>query len=67
MRDIVNALLVRDGGVLLTRRSQHRAAYGGLWSFPGGHVEPGETLTEALVREVQEEVGLTPTRFSFVG
>lgn len=67
MRTIVNALFVRDGMVLLVRRSPHRAAYPGLWSFPGGHVEQHETLAEALVREVQEEVGVTPTTFSFLG
>jgi mutator protein MutT len=53
--------------VLLARRSPHRSTYPGLWSFPGGHVEQGETLAEALVREVQEEVGVTPTTFSFLG
>ena len=67
MRTIVNALFVRDGMVLLARRSPHRSTYPGLWSFPGGHVEQGETLAEALVREVQEEVGVTPTTFSFLG
>jgi 8-oxo-dGTP diphosphatase len=66
MRDIVNALFVRGGTVLLARRSPHGATYAGLWSFPGGHVEPGETLTDALVREVQEEVGVTPTAFAFL-
>ena len=67
MRNIVNGLFVRDGMVLLARRSPHRSAYPGLWSFPGGHVEHQETLTEALVREIREEVGLTPTSFSFLG
>jgi len=67
MRNIVNALFVRDGMVLLARRSPHRAIYAGLWSFPGGHQEPGETLIEALVREVQEEVGVTPTTCEFIG
>lgn len=59
-RVIVNALLVRDGAVLLARRSRHRAAYPGLWSFPGGHVEPGEALEAALRRELREEIGVTP-------
>jgi 8-oxo-dGTP diphosphatase len=67
MRNIVNALFVRDGRVLLARRSPHRTTYAGLWSFPGGHQEPGETLIEALVREVQEEVGVTPTNCRFIG
>ena len=66
MRNIVNALFVRNGTVLLARRSPHRGAYPGLWSFPGGHVERHETLTEALIREVHEEVGVIPTSFSFV-
>jgi len=65
MRNIVNAIFMRKGMVLLARRSAHRSAYPGLWSFPGGHVEQHETLTEALVREVSEEVGVTPTNFSF--
>jgi 8-oxo-dGTP diphosphatase len=66
MRNIVNALFVRDGMVLLARRSTHRAAYPGLWSFPGGHVERDETLTDALMREVREEVSVIPTSLSFL-
>jgi 8-oxo-dGTP diphosphatase len=45
----------------------HRATYPGLWSFPGGHQEQHETLAEALVREVQEEVAVTPTSFDLLG
>jgi 8-oxo-dGTP pyrophosphatase MutT (NUDIX family) len=66
MRNIVNALFVRDGAVLLALRSPHRSAYPRRWSFPGGHVEPQETLAEALVREVREEVGVFPTGFTFL-
>jgi 8-oxo-dGTP diphosphatase len=66
MRNIVNAVFIREGEVLLARRSPHRHAYSGLWSFPGGHVEPRENLTEALVREVREEIGVVPTSFSFL-
>jgi len=66
MRNIVNAILIRDGSVLLVRRSPHRLAYPGLWSFPGGHVEKHESLTGALIREVREEIGLAPSRFSFL-
>jgi 8-oxo-dGTP pyrophosphatase MutT (NUDIX family) len=50
LRHSVNALFVRGGKVLLARRRPYRAAYAGLWSFPGGHQEAGETLAEALLR-----------------
>ena len=58
--EIVNAVLLRDGCVLLARRSAARKAYPGLWSFPGGHVERGEDLEQALHRELGEEVGIVP-------
>jgi 8-oxo-dGTP diphosphatase len=66
VRQIVNALFLQNGEVLLARRSPHRRTYAGLWSFPGGHLEPGETLEDALVREVREEVGVIPTCFVFL-
>ncbi len=54
--------VVRDaeGRVLLARRPDD-AHQGGLWEFPGGKVEAGESVTEALARELQEEVGIRPT------
>src|SRR3954465_3215493 len=53
----VSAAIMRDGQVLLVRRA--RPPCGGLFSLPGGVVEIGETLTEALEREVREETSLT--------
>lgn len=67
MRVIVNALLLQGGNVLLARRSPERKAYPDLWSFPGGHVEAGETLTEALVRETAEEIGIVPLTYTVLG
>lgn len=67
MRNIVNAVLLRGNEILLARRSPQRKAYGGLWSFPGGHVEVGETFEEALVRESQEEIGILPTAYTTLG
>lgn len=46
--------------VLLTRRSAHLRLHHGEISFPGGHVEPGETVAQAALRESFEEVALDP-------
>ncbi len=64
--NIVNALLVRHGQILLARRSPHRRAYAGLWSFPGGHVEQDEAFDAALVRELREEIGVVPISFRWL-
>jgi 8-oxo-dGTP diphosphatase len=53
---VVGAALVRDGRVLASRRTQP-AHLAGLWEFPGGKVEEGESDIEALVRELDEELG----------
>ena len=46
-----------SGRVLLSRRPDH-AHQGGLWEFPGGKLDPGETLAQALRRELREELGI---------
>jgi 8-oxo-dGTP diphosphatase len=53
----VAAILPRDGRLLVIRRSAHVIAPGA-WCFPGGAIESGETPQQAVVREMQEEVGL---------
>jgi ADP-ribose pyrophosphatase YjhB (NUDIX family) len=53
----VSAAIVRDDRLLVVRRSQPPAQ--GVYTLPGGVVEAGETLTQAIAREVLEETGLT--------
>lgn len=53
---VAAAVLQRDGAVLIAKR-QEKDLLGGMWEFPGGTVEPGETLAEALQREIREELG----------
>jgi 8-oxo-dGTP diphosphatase len=55
----VAAAVIEDasGRILLARRPD-RAHQGGLWEFPGGKVEPGEAIGEALRREIAEELGI---------
>ena len=51
------ALVDTDGRVLLARRPEGKSM-AGLWEFPGGKVEPGETPEAALIRELAEELGI---------
>jgi 8-oxo-dGTP diphosphatase len=51
------ALVDTDGRVLLAQRPEGKQL-AGLWEFPGGKVEPGETPEQCLIRELQEEIGI---------
>jgi 8-oxo-dGTP diphosphatase len=52
------ALIDVDGRVLICRRPQGKQM-AGLWEFPGGKLEPGETPEACLIRELREELGIT--------
>ncbi|OUS13931.1 NTP pyrophosphohydrolase [Rhodospirillales bacterium 47_12_T64] len=51
------ALVDTDGRVLLAQRPEGKSM-AGLWEFPGGKIDPGETPEQALVRELKEELGI---------
>ncbi|MFY9899704.1 MAG: NUDIX hydrolase [Xanthobacteraceae bacterium] len=61
----VSAAIFRDGRVLIVRRARPPAH--GLYTLPGGGVELGETLEQAIIREVREETGLAITPLALVG
>ena len=54
----VGVLVLPDGAFLLTSRPDGKV-YAGYWEFPGGKLEAGETVEQALRRELQEELGIT--------
>ena len=55
--DVSAALIFRGGKLLITQRPA-KSHLGGLWEFPGGKREPGETFEQCLVREIREELGV---------
>jgi 8-oxo-dGTP diphosphatase len=63
----VGALFIgTDDRVLLGLRAPSKKVWPCYWDTIGGHVERGESLENALIREVQEEVGVTPTEFRLI-
>ena len=63
MRICAGGLLVRSSEILLAKRSADRAFYPGVWDVVGGHCEGEETPTDALLRELEEELGVKALAF----
>ncbi|MDH7514544.1 MAG: (deoxy)nucleoside triphosphate pyrophosphohydrolase [Bacteroidota bacterium] len=59
---VAAGILKKDDQVLICQRGINRR-YGLRWEFPGGKAYPGEALSECLVRELEEELGITPTQY----
>ena len=63
--EVAAAVMLRaDGQEFLLAQRPEGKVYAGFWEFPGGKVEPGESVREALIRELQEELGITVTACS---
>lgn len=59
--DVAVGVLIRPGGEFLLTSRPAGKVYAGYWEFPGGKLEPGETVSQALTRELHEELGITIT------
>lgn len=60
MRQVAAALIFRQGRILIARRAPDQK-HAGLWEFPGGKQEEGETIQQCLEREMKEEFGVSCT------
>jgi 8-oxo-dGTP diphosphatase len=65
IKTVTAAIIERDGCVLLARRAASEPL-GGYWEFPGGKLEPGESESECLARELHEELGVAAAVGTFV-
>ena len=60
---LVAGIIIQSDRILLGKRAPGRAFYPNVWDVFGGHIEPGEQPVQALIRELKEELGITPTHW----
>ena len=53
------AILDVDGKILITRRPKNMRNFPWAWVLPGGHIELGESLEDSVIREIEEETGIS--------
>jgi 8-oxo-dGTP diphosphatase len=63
MKVCAAGILFKDNKIFLGKRSKDRKFYPDVWDIIGGHCEGNETLEQTLSRELQEEIGITPSKF----
>jgi mutator protein MutT len=66
VHECVSFLLVDDTQVLLEKRSKDKMCDPDIVAIPGGHIESGESQKEALLREIQEELGVIPKNYHYL-
>lgn len=64
--EVAAALIIRSQKILLGHCSAAWTFYPNVWDVFGGHVEPGEEYNKTLIRELQEELGITPTQWRYL-
>src|SRR4026209_800191 len=65
-QEVVAALIIESQMILLGQRSLAREFYPNVWDVFGVHIEPGEHQHQTLIRELQEELGITPTKWTIL-
>ena len=67
MINVVAAIIKNGEGKILITQRNFKKSQGGLWEFPGGKIEKGETREEAIIREIKEELTIEINVESYLG
>ena len=67
LKSVVGGILIKEEKVILTKRAPSIKNFPNYWEFPGGKVEDGETLVQALIRELHEELNILVNEKSIIG